>query len=205
MTKSEILEDIGYLKSVAEEGRNAPLLGGRIGLMWAVLLVPALIIHGLAAQGTIALPIENIGAIWMGYGLLGGLLSFVLVRGIKDQPGARNIANQVESVMWPVTAFLIFGYAIGIALGVAKFDLPHFTFNSIIPFAFALSAVNLAVLSKLTGGGFYRVAAMAAGLFMIASAVLMARAEVYFLAAAGVVLTGILPNILQMKNEANHG
>lgn len=43
MTNSKTIADIGYLKTIAEEGRNAPLLGGRIGLMWTTLLVPTLV------------------------------------------------------------------------------------------------------------------------------------------------------------------
>jgi len=51
MTNQEVKETLGYLKELAEQGSNAPLLGGRVGLMWTGLLVPTLLIHGLAATG----------------------------------------------------------------------------------------------------------------------------------------------------------
>ncbi len=205
MTKSEILADIGYLKNVAEEGRNAPLLGGRIGLMWTALLVPCLILHGLTAKGLGPIPIPYIGALWMGFGVTGGLLTFVLSRGLDKKAGANSMANKIESVMWPLTAMLIFAYAIALALGAALTGVDPVMFNTIMPFAFALSALNLGLLGALTGRSYFTLCALAAALAMIACALMVLKAEVYFVAAAGVLLTGVLPNILQLRDERRAG
>lgn len=201
MTEADVLHDISYLKSVAEEGRNAPLLGGRIGLMWTGLLVPALMLHGLTAMGKGPLTIDSIGAMWMAYGVIGGVLSLVMVRTLKGQPGESSIANKVESLMWPVTAMLIFGYAIAIAFGHTVLDLPPIMFSGIMPLAFALSAVNLALLSRLTGQSYFTLCSVLAGVSMIACTLLLNRPELYFAAAGGVLLTGVLPNLLQIRTE----
>lgn len=209
MSKSETLSDIGadigFLKSVAEEGRNAPLLGGRIGLMWTAMLVPTLVMHGITAMGKGPLAIQYIGALWMGFGMIGGSLSFILARGLDKRPGSNSVANKVEAVIWPVTALLIFGYAIALSAGAVSGKIPPLFFNSIMPFAFALSAVNLAVLGHLTGKSYLKLCAALSGLAMIACAVLITRPEAYFLAAAGVALTGVLPSLLQMRDERRAG
>lgn len=202
---SDIGADIGYLKSLAEEGRNAPLLGGRIGLMWAVLLVPTLVMHGITAMGKGPLAIQHIGALWMGFGLFGGILSFILAQGLDKKSGSSSTANKVEAVIWPVTALLIFTYAIALSVGAALGKVPPLLFNSIMPFAFALSAVNLAVLGHLTGKSYFKLSALFAGIAMIACAVVITRPETYFLAAAGVALTGVLPSYLQLRDEHSAG
>jgi len=201
MTESEVLADIGYLKSVAEEGRNTPLLGGRIGLMWTALLVPCLFLHGLTAMGVGPIPIPYIGALWMGFGVTGGVLTFVLSRGLDKKPGANSMANKIESVMWPLTAMLIFAYAIALALGAALTGVDPVMFNTIMPLAFALSAINLGLLGALTRRSYFTVCAFMAALAMIACALLVHRPEVYFVAAGGVLLTGVMPNLLQLRDE----
>ena len=34
MTENDLLDDIDYIKSIAKDGQQAALVGGRIGLMW---------------------------------------------------------------------------------------------------------------------------------------------------------------------------
>lgn len=205
MTKFETMADIGYLKSIAEEGRNAPLLGGRIGLMWTALLIPTLIIHGVTAMGKGPLAIQHIGALWLAFGIIGGGISILLARGLDKKSGANSIANKVEAFVWPITAILIFAYAIALTIGQVTTNISPLMFNSIMPFAFALSAVNLGVLAALTGKSYFKYSAALSGLAMIACTLLMARPEVYFVAAAGVLLTGVLPSLLQMKDEPRAG
>lgn len=145
--------------------------------------------------------IEHIGALWMGFGIIGGGLTFVLARGLDKKPGANSIANKVESIMWPVTALLIFAFAIALAIGMAFTKVPPVMFNSIMPFAFALTAVNLTVLGTLTGKSYFKGCAALAGLSVITCGILIARPDVYFVAAAGVLLTGVLPSLIQMRDE----
>jgi hypothetical protein len=73
--------------------------------------------------------------------------------------------------------------------------------TGIIPLAFALSAVNLFLLGRLTGKSYLTISAILAGLSMIICALLLNRAELYFAAAAGIAVTGVIPNILQIQNE----
>ena len=72
MDKNQMLSDLGYLKTLAESGQKSPLLGGRIGLMWTVLLVPTLIANGLVQTGIIQMQPQYIGLLWMCFGVLGG-------------------------------------------------------------------------------------------------------------------------------------
>jgi len=201
MTNQEARESIDYLKGLAEQGSNAPLLGGRIGLMWTGLLVPTLIVHGLAATGKIGLPIQNIGMVWMAFGIIGGILSFILSRGIDKKPGTGSLGNRIESISWPITAIIIFAFAISIAAAVAINDVGHAFFNMIVPFAFGLGAVNMILLGRITRQSFLTMSGIASGLFMVLSTVFIQDPKLYFIAAAGVLLTGVLPGLIQMRKE----
>jgi len=154
MTNQEVKENLGYLKELAEQGSNAPLLGGRVGLMWTGLLVPTLLIHGLAATGKIGFPVQNIGMLWMGFGIVGGILSALLARGLDKKPGSGSLGNRIESISWPVTAVLIFAFAISIAVAVMTQGAGHELFNMIVPFAFGLGAVNMILLGRITRQSF---------------------------------------------------
>lgn len=201
MTSQDAKQDLDYLKSVAERGANAPLLGGRVGLLWTVLLVPTLCLHGLAAMGSVGIPANNIGIVWMTFAIVGAILSVLLSRGLDKKPGAGSIGNQIEAVIWPVQAVVIFGYAISIALAVNMSNAPTLIFNTIMPFAFAMGALSLLVLGRITKQGFLGVAGSLSFIFMILTMIFVTDAKVYFVSALGVVFTGILPNVIQMRKE----
>jgi hypothetical protein len=201
MTREDAKQNLSYLKTVAEQGANAPLLGGRIGLMWTALLVPTLSIHGLSAMGKIGMPESRIGLLWLAFGFIGGILSAILSRNLDEKPGAGSLGNRVEAIVWPVQAVLIFGFAISIVIGSAVNDVPVLLFNTIMPFAFALSAVSLVLLGRLTEQGYLMTAGIASALFMVVTTIFVANPLVYIIAAIGVVFTGVVPNIIQMRKE----
>ena len=205
MDKNQALSDLDYLKTLAESGQKSPLLGGRIGLMWTVLLVPTLIANGLVATGIIEIPPQNIGFLWMCFGILGGVLSLILARGLERKPGAGTAANQVAATIWPFSSILIFAFAISIAVGAAFNQLPKIAFNFIMPLAFATAAMSQAVLARMTGETFLRQASWAGLVFVCLTAIFANRGEVYFISAFGVLLTGVIPSLIELRKETAGG
>ena len=205
MDKNQALSDLDYLKTLAESGQKSPLLGGRIGLMWTVLLVPTLIANGLVSTGIIEIPPQNIGFLWMCFGILGGVLSLILARGLKRKPGAGTAANQVAATIWPFSSILIFAFAISIAVGAAFNQLPKIAFNFIMPLAFATGAMSQAVLARMTGETFLRQASWAGLVFVCLTAIFANRGEVYFISAFGVLLTGVIPSLIELRKETAGG
>jgi len=201
MTKTDVHENIDYLKSLAEQGANTPLLGGRIGLMWTVLLVPTLFIHGLALTGKISISESMIGGVWMLFGIAGGVLTFLLGRSLDKKPGAGSIGNKIESIVWPTQTLLIFGFAISTVLAVNLNNAPTMLIHTIMPFAFALGSISLVLLGRITQKIYMFLAGLASAVFMILTMVFVTQPTVYFLSAFGVLLTGVLPSIIQLRNE----
>ena len=204
MTKTEAHENLDYLKSLAEQGAKAPLLGGRIGLMWNILLVPTLCVHGLATIGKINLPENRMGLIWLVFGVSGGILSAILSRNIGKKPGTGSTGNRIESIIWPTTALLIFAYAFSIMGALLMNNATPILFNTIMPFAFALGAVNYTLLGRITGQGFLRISGLISALFMVLTMIMVNQPSVYFLSALGVLFTGVLPSVIQMSKEPSY-
>jgi len=201
MMHNEATENLGYLKELAQQGANAPLLGGRIGLMWNILLIPALITHGLAITGRLNVPEDRIGMIWMAFGITGGILSVILARGLNNKPGSGSLGNRIESIVWPTTALLIFAFAISIGFAVGQNGSSTELFNMIVPFAFGIGTINMMLLGRITRQSFLTFAGLASGVFMVLTTVFIDSPNLYFLAAGGVVLSGILPGLAQMRKE----
>ena len=205
MDRNQAVSDLDYLKTLAESGYNSPLLGGRIGLVWTSLVIPTLIIHGLILKGMIGIPIEQVGFIWLVYGIVGGVLTAILSRGMRAKKGAGTAVNQVSEVIWMTSSLLIFGFAISVVIGFSSGNLPQIAFNFIISVAFATSAMSQAVLARLTGEMYLKVAAILAGVTMSATVILASRPEVYFVAAAGVLLSGVIPSYIELRKENASG
>lgn len=201
MTKNNVIEDIAYVKSIAEKGARTPLLGSSISLMWGLMVVPTLILHGLTLIGKFPLSPQNIGLLWAGYGALGTMGSIYLGRKIDKQPGAKSQINQVGEVLGISMGILMAAYAITTVFMVVTKGLPEFLYNMIIVFAFAFITINLSVLSRLTGQTYMKIIAVLSGAITVISYILVQSPNIYFFAAFGVIITQIIPSLLGLKKE----
>jgi len=205
MTKDQILADLDYASAIAKDGANTPLLGGPIALMWACLVIPTLIIHGLAVSGTIDIAQQNIGIIWMAYGVIGAVGSMILGKQMSRKAGATTLINRVASGLGISLSLLIFAFAITTAITVIRNDLPYYIYNYIIVFAFALMTMDYAALAHITRHRYLRYAALLAGAFMTITLLIITSSSVYFVAAAGVFFAQVIPSFIEIRNERANG
>lgn len=203
MTKNEVIDDIAYARSIAEKGAKTPLLGSSISLMWGLMVVPTLILHGLTLIGKFPLSPQNIGLLWAVYGGVGTLGSIYLGRKIDKQPGAKSQINQVGEVLGISMGILMAAFAITTVFMVVTKGLPEFLYNMIIVFAFGLITINLAVLARLTGQTYMKLIAVLSGAITVISYILVQSPNIYFFAAFGVIITQIIPSLIGLKKEAS--
>lgn len=201
MTKNEILDDIAYARTIAEQGAKTPLLGGSISLMWGLMVVVTLTLHGLTLIEKLPLPPQHVGLLWMIYGLLGTAGSIYLGRKIDNQPGAKSHVNQVGEALAYSMGIMMVAYAITTVFMVVGKGMPVFLYNTIIVFAFALTTINLAVLARLTQQQYMKAAAVLSGAATVMSYVLVQSPYVYFFAALSIVFVQIIPSIIGLRNE----
>lgn len=194
-------QDIAWLKSLAESGAQAPLVGGRYLLLWGGLSVLATFAHGLVVAGLLPVPVASVGFIWLVYGIVGGVASRFIGNGLADKPGAASAANRVSRAAWTTVAFGIFGYVLAIVLWTSAFGAPVLLFDSILTIAFFGYAFAFSVTAALSGLKWLYGPALLSGLAAMATPVLYGSAALYFAASVTVLVAAVVPGILLMMRE----
>lgn len=201
MTTNSAQNDLAYLKSLAEAGANAPLIGGRYLLVWGGLSVIATIAHGLVLTGTLPLEPPYIGVIWMIYGVVGGAASAFLGRGLAGKPGAMSTANRVSRAAWTSVGLGIFAYVLALVLWVSVFQAPVLLFDSILTIAFFGYGFAFSVTASLSGRRWLYGPALLSGLAAIVTPVFYGTAELYFLSAAAIAVSAVVPGFVMVMRE----
>lgn len=201
MTKAEILGDLEYVRAMAEEGRNAPFIGGRIGIWWGVLLCITLFFHWLVLTGKTGLSEVLIGLAWMCFGIVGTIGSIVLGRTLRSKPGGTSANNRVAAAIWQGSAFflLTFGFAAGISAGLGFID--HSIMNIMMPVAFGVYGLSTFVTSKVSGEKWLILPSLLGFAVMTASLFILTSPHLCLLSIVGVIGTIIIPGFIQLRRE----
>ena len=207
------IDDIARLRSIAEEGRVQPLMGGRETILWGSLVIVALLLQWAITARALPLPPMAIAAVWFGVMLIGTIASRLpAIRGGGSAP-ANDLGNRIEGAGWSM------GGSFLAVLGICVFALslyhlqtagdPQFflLFTLMPPAAFGVYGIALRATSEA--------AAMPAlkpyaglSLVMVAATVLLAGTMWQFpVAAAGIFLVAILPGRIMLARavDGRHG
>ena len=193
--------DLAYLRNIAESGEKAPLLGGRFFLWWGGLSTLALAAHWMVLSGQLAIDPSYVGFIWMVYGIVGGIGSGVLGRGIARKPGTGSVSNRSERAVWNATGLSVFVFVIGAVtsniLGSGRLVL----FDMIPLVAFAGYGIAFWVSASLGGPKWMRPLAFASWATVIGGLQLIGTAELYLVCAVAVFLLSFLPGLVLVRGE----
>lgn len=201
MTKSDILSDLDYVKTLAEEGRHAPSLGGRMGVWWGILLCLTLFTHWLIVTGRVSWPEPSIGLIWIAFGVIGGIGSSLLVRTLRGKPGASAANNRMANALWTGNTILLFlfglsaGFSAG--FGVNTFEI----MNIMMPIAFGLYGLTAYVMYRLTGEKIQLLTAVIGFAFVPLTLFMLSSSNLFLVAILGVVMTILIPDAINLRRE----
>lgn len=199
MTNKTLLQDLENASRIAREAEAAPLLGGSIGLMWASLATVALMAHGAILAGWINIEVSMTGLIWAAYGIIGTLLSVILGRKISSKPGSHSFANRAAEGAWTAGGIMIATFAISLVVAMTMGKIEVVDFNFIPPAAFAISAVINGMLAKLTDYGYLKFGAIMSGVATAVTLIMVRQPEMYFVAGALLVLSGVIPSFIENR------
>ncbi len=200
MTAHATSEDIEYVRQLAESGAHAPLLGGRFMVWWGALLTAAYVTHHLALHGLIGDGRTIFALIWSSFGLAGVTGQFVLLRGMPHKAGAGSAANRASRTVWVAGGFAITAMFIGSAIAASRGAGPA-TFDWIVPVAFAVYSCALIVTGSLARSRPTLAAGAGAVIMVGLFTAMILSPDRYLVAAAGVVLTVLLPGLLLLRAE----
>ena len=201
-TTNPQLADLDFATRLAREGAHTPLLGGPIGLMWGVLIAATTLVQYLILEQVIALPLGALAVLWIGFGLVGGLGSWLLGRRIEAQPGAGSVANRVEGYVWTLFAGMLGALVVGIVLDLFVGGGGPTQWDFIIPVTFAGQGLAYGVVAKLTGLRWLHLARFAGFAFGALTMTAVGENVIYLIASVGAVLTVVLPSLRTMKAAA---
>jgi len=201
MTRSEMIDDLNYMKTLAEEGRNAPLVGGRIGLMWGILLSFTFFMQWVILTGLAPLQPNSLIFLWLGFAIVGGAGSAIMGRQVDKKPGATSVANRVETYVWTMFAGMMASLFVGIMLNQIFSDGTAQLFDLMVIIGFAGQGLAYGVVAKITGLRWVHMAAFAG---FTASAICFAvygDLVIYLIGAIAIIFTIIIPSLISLKNE----
>jgi hypothetical protein len=194
------LDDLAYVRRVAESGACAPLLGGRFMAWWGLLVAVAWTLQHFALAGVIGDGTTIFAYIWAGFAVTGLAGQFVLVRTMPAKSGSGSAGNRASRSAWVAAASAIVAVVAGAAVAAQTGAGPA-TFDWSVPVAFSVYACALIVTGALAGDR----TVIAAGAAAIAMAgiftAFILSPDRYLIAAAGVALTVMLPGLLLLRAE----
>ncbi len=196
-----LADDIAYMRTLAAEGVQAPLLGGRFSLMWGVLVACATFAEWLILSDRVAWGANRIGLIWLAIGVLGSALSALLARSMRGKPGFGSVGNRVSKTVWSIGGLAIFIYVMGIVIAAMTGRGLASDFDTIMPMAFCVYGIAYFTTGSLAGNGAMKAVAGLSFLATLATAALLHQPVAYLAASAFVVLTAVLPGIWMMRHE----
>jgi hypothetical protein len=194
-------DDIAYIRHLSESGARAPLIGGRFMAWWGFLLTIAYLGQHLAINGLIGDGRLIFGIIWGSFTLLGVGGQLILARSITGKPGQGSAGNLAMRSVWAMGALSIGAMVAGCAIISGHRLGGAWTWDFIVPVAFAVYACALGVTGSLAGNGLLKLAGLVSVIMVGLFTALIQQPDRYLLVAAGVAVTVLLPGLLLMRSE----
>lgn len=201
MTREEILQDLAYARSLAEEGRHAPLLGGSYFVFWGLLNALTFTAHWAVLTGRLPhLHGAAFPAVWISYGVIAGVGMALLKRRARGKPGQTSIGVRAEGAMWQGAALALMAIVLG-SIGRLLTDSDPMAPNAIFGAAFALYGAALYGTARLSQHTWLKAFAWLS-LAVAASLCLFANQSwAYLNAAAGSLAVLLVPGLMLLRRE----
>jgi len=203
MTRDQVQsvhDDIAYMKALAQEGRQAPLLGGSILITAGLVFGLASIVHYGIDSGLIALPPVSYAFLWGAAGLIFFAVLMVQIRRTDRKPGAQSAANRAAAAGWMGVGLGVFVMSLSMTVISWKVqsDIPFMIFPSLI---FALYGAGWAVSATMSDQKWQWRLAIACWIAAPLIAFLTGSPLMWLGYAAGLFAFALLPGVLLVRQE----
>lgn len=203
---AELADEVAYVKTLAEEGRNAPLVGGVMYVIWGGLMGAAsLFAYARGAAGVDLGAFLNGAGPWTIAFVCGWALSFWFGARRSRKPGALTIGNRTANAAWLgvgifMSAFWLAGLAFHDNLEGAGLR-PFALFTLMFPLAFGLYGVAFLTTATAARLDWMRGFAVASWLFSVATLYFAGDARQLLLGAIGSLVCAMAPGLVLMRRE----
>ncbi len=202
---ADLASDLAYVRALAEEGRDAPLIGGNYYLLWGGLMGAAALLSYFAVTDVLNVGRQGLFGLWIAAGLIGWAVSVGLGRRTGAKPGAMTLGNRTAGAVWfSIGVFMtLFWIALMIihdnftAQGVA----PYFLFSMMFPVGFGLYGVAFYATAVAARLDWLKGFAVLSWAFSVASLFFSGSDYQFLVGAAGSFTCAALPGVLLMRQE----
>src|SRR5688500_110105 len=143
------VEDIAYVRHLAESGAHAPLLGGGFMACWGLLVAVAYAAHHLALRGVTGDGRTIFAVICTSFAVAGVLRPFALAQTTPAKARAGAAGSRASRSAWIAAGCAIASVVAGAAVAASKGAGPA-TFDWSVPVAFSVYACALIVTGSLS-------------------------------------------------------
>ncbi|WGM38450.1 hypothetical protein [Caulobacter sp. NIBR1757] len=203
MTKDQIQsvrDDIAFMRALAEEGTQVPLLGGGVTLAAGIIFAAASVVHWAITEQVLRVPDWALMINWLGFGALFGVICHLLVKRVTTQPGANSSVNKATGSAWSAVGFAIF------TMFLALFAMAWVTKNGAIFNVFPVLILALygsawSVAADLSGKTWIRLVALGSFASAVVMGLLAASPYLMLGYAAALLLLAALPGFILLRQE----
>ncbi|MDB5471363.1 MAG: hypothetical protein JWR84_2923 [Caulobacter sp.] len=203
MTKDQIQsvrDDIAFMRALAEEGTQVPLLGGGITLAAGLIFGAASVGHWLITEGILKVSEWALMADWVGSGIIFGVICHLLIKRSTSQPGASSSVNKATGSAWSAVGFTIF--TMFLALMAMAFVTKNGAIFNVFPvLILALYGAAWTVAADLSGKVWIRIVALGSFAAAVAMGLLAATSYLMLAYAAALLLLAALPGFILLRQE----
>jgi hypothetical protein len=201
MTPDPTRDDLSFLRRISEEGRHAPLLGGRYLLFWGTAITIAYLGQYGILSGRLGLPEFAIPLLWLAVFAVAGIAMHLFGRQMRYKPGTGAVGNRAERWVWYGVGLGIFAFASGVFLAVGFAGQAVIAFDFIAGVALAGYGAAFLVVAKLAAQRWLEWPAV--GAFAGAALVpfLAGDPRLYLVAAVIVFLVAAVPGLILLRAE----
>lgn len=201
----EMADELAYVRSLAEEGRRAPLVGGAIYAIWGGLIGAAALIQFAAETSAVRLPGYVGWAPWIAAFALGWAFSAAAGRRAGAKPGALTVGNRAAGSAWYAVGLFLSGFWATLLVVHDRFTglgVPaYFLFSLMFPVAFGLYGVAFYASAAAARLDWLKWFAYGAWGFSFASLFLLDSVYQMLVAAVGSFACSLLPGVILMRRE----
>lgn len=203
MTKDQIQsvrDDIAFMRALAEEGTQVPLLGGGISLAAGLVFAAASVIHWAITEKVLQVSEWALMANWVGAGVIFGVVCKLLIKRSNAQPGASSSVNKATGSAWSAVGFSIFTMFVAL-MAMAYATKNGAIFNVFPVLILALYGAAWSVAADLTGRLWIRFVALGSFAAAVIMGLLGASSYLMLAYAAALLLLAALPGFILLRQE----
>lgn len=204
-SNEDLASELAYVRSLAEEGRDAPLIGGRYYVIWGGLMGLAGLVSYLHEIGVLGAGLLGGALPWLAAGAAGWALSFTLGPSSARKPGAMTLGNKTAMSAWlgvGVFMTVFFGTALFLYAGAAPADSrPHYIFLLMFPVAFGLYGVAFMATATASRLAWLNIFSALSWTFSVICLFLAGSVHQLLAGAVGTFICAALPGVLLMRAE----